>query len=153
MKKVILSVALAAALVAAIIGSMGVGGAKAQSGGGFTQATFLVTPLAGTTFDTSALPTGSFTAQGTLAGLQGGVGDFYRTGTKLPSGVVIVNDAYVSRDFNGGLFTTAVINPPILDGIHFDQECAVTGGTGTYKGAFGQMTLVDKGNGSFKAIF
>lgn len=130
----------------------------------FSGALFTVSPAAGSTFDTAALPVGTFSVEGSFVGqphkaktITGDVvtvqatGKFYRTGTKFASGAVQVHDSYVSNDLNGAIFATGMLVPPLIDNGDGENLTAVTGGIGTYKGAAGELTILSNGDGSFRA--
>jgi hypothetical protein len=132
----------------------------AQSVGGFEGLIVTVTPIGGQTFDLNSVSAGApFSVEGDIAfvnergqKLNDATGKFYRTGMKLsPSGVAVVQDVYVIRDFNGAIMAEGVLSPGLVAGAEQPNLIAVVGGIGTYRGAIGEFQLLTNANGSFTA--
>jgi len=127
----------------------------AQSVGGFEGAILIVTPDSGQTFSlASVAPGATFSVTGTIQGVSGGTGVFYRTGVRMPapSTAAVVQDVYVLRSFNGAIMAEGVLNPDLTSGISGDNLTAVVGGIGTFRGAIGEMQITTNADGTFKAF-
>ncbi len=131
---------------------------QAQSGGGFNSAILVVTlsdaDITVLTSGASAAPStvsvhGSVTTQDG----EGGDGDVVRIwGVKqLIDGhtVATVNLNFELMSFNGTLTGQGTLFDVIVDGLNGDDVFAITGGTGTFRGANGEGTIRNNGDGTF----
>jgi len=131
---------------------------QAQSGGGFNSAILVVTL---SDADLTALTSGASATSSAVAvrGVlttqdgQGLDGDTVRIwGVKqLINGhtVATVNLNFELPSFNGTLTGQGTLSDVIVDGISGDDVFAITGGTGTFRGANGEGTLRNNGDGTF----
>ena len=131
---------------------------QAQSGGGFNSAILVVTLSdadlntllsGGVATSTAVAVRGSVTTQDG----EGGDGDVVRIwGVKqLVNGhtVATVNINIELPSFNGTLTGQGTLQDVIVDGISGDDVFAITGGTGTFRGANGEGTVRNNGDGTF----
>lgn len=131
---------------------------QAQTGGGFNSAILVVTLSAS---DLTALTSGGVAASSAVAVRgalttqdgEGGDGDTVRIwGVKqLVDGATVatVNMNFELPSFNGTLTAQGTLSDVITDGISGDDVFAITGGTGTFRGANGEGTIRNNGDGTF----
>ena len=145
-------------LTAVLFWQVNVREGQAQSGGGFNSAILVVTLDAasltaltsgGSAVSTAVAVRGALTTQDG----EGGDGDTVRIwGVKqLVDGhtVATVNMNFELPSFNGTLTAQGTLEDVIVDGISGDDVFAITGGTGTFRGANGEGTVRNNGDGTF----
>lgn len=131
---------------------------QAQSGGGFNSAILIVTL---SDADIATLTSGA-SASSTAVAVRGAVttqdgegsdADTVRVwGVKqLVNGVTVatVNFNFELPSFNGTLTGQGTLSRVIVDGLTGDDVFAITGGTGTFRGANGEGTVRNNGDGTF----
>lgn len=145
-------------LTAVLFWQVNVREGQAQSGGGFNSAILVVTLSSadlttllsgGSATSTAVAVRGAVTTQDG----EGGDGDVVRIwGVKqLVDGhtVATVNINIELPSFNGTLTGQGTLQDVIVDGISGDDVFAITGGTGTFRGANGEGTVRNNGDGTF----
>jgi hypothetical protein len=145
-------------LTAVLFWQVNVREGQAQSGGGFNSAILVVTLSAA---DLTALTSGGSATSTAVAARgavttqdgEGGDGDTVRVwGVKqLVDGATVatVNFNFELPSFNGTLTGQGTLARVIVDGISGDDVFAITGGTGTFRGANGEGTVRNNGDGTF----
>lgn len=146
-------------LTAAIFWQVNVKEGQAQSGGGFNTASFKVVG-----FNVNSLTTGvsstptAFYADGRILSLDDEDLGIWRVwGVKVtgqndpgtPSSIATVNITFELSRLNGTLTAQGTIPQIVTDGLNGDNIVAITGGTGTLRGANGEATIQVKANGDF----